>query len=98
MAPKPRLPHYRLKQSAHWHAALVDAAAVRLRRILMTMIARLAGLLPMAIEIRSGSEANARPVVGGFAVSTVLTLFFVPSLYSRIEARQVRSGSRSRGD
>jgi multidrug efflux pump subunit AcrB len=61
--------------------AAVEAAAVRLRPILMTSLAAVIGLFPMALR---GGEANtplARAVIGGLAVSTVLTLFVVPCLY-----------------
>jgi multidrug efflux pump subunit AcrB len=61
--------------------AAVQAAAVRLRPILMTSLAAVIGLLPMALR---GGEANtplARAVIGGLTVSTALTLFVVPCLY-----------------
>lgn len=60
------------------------AAEIRFRPIVMTSLAAVLGLLPMAIGLGRGSEANvplARAVVGGLAVSTVLTLFVVPLLY-----------------
>jgi len=65
--------------------AATQAALVRLRPILMTTFAALLGLLPMAIGLERGSEANVplgRAVVGGLATSTVLTLIIVPSLYA----------------
>jgi multidrug efflux pump subunit AcrB len=64
--------------------ASVEAASIRLRPIVMTSLAAILGLLPMAIGFGHGSEANiplARAVVGGLSVSTVLTLFVVPILY-----------------
>ena len=64
--------------------AIVEAARTRLRPILMTTIATIIGLLPMAIHLRPGDEMNlplARAVIGGLAVSTLLTLFVVPVLY-----------------
>jgi multidrug efflux pump subunit AcrB len=64
--------------------AIVQAARTRLRPILMTTIATIAGLLPMAIHLHPGDEMNlplARAVVGGLAGSTLLTLFVVPVLY-----------------
>jgi CzcA family heavy metal efflux pump len=75
------------------HGAVIDAAVTRLRPILMTTVATLAGLLPMAIGLSVGSEANAplaRAVIGGLAVSTVLTLFFIPALYTFTEEHQPR--------
>jgi len=64
--------------------AVVRAAHVRLRPILMTFLATFLGLFPMALGGR-GSEANAplaRAVVGGLLTSTLLTLFVVPILYT----------------
>ena len=65
--------------------AAFEAALVRLRPIVMTTLAALLGLLPMAIGLERGSEANvplARAVVGGLAASTVLTVVVVPALYA----------------
>jgi multidrug efflux pump subunit AcrB len=65
--------------------ATVRAGRTRLRPILMTTIATIVGLIPMALGIGEGSETNlplARAVIGGLGVSTFFTLFLVPSLYS----------------
>jgi hydrophobe/amphiphile efflux-1 (HAE1) family protein len=65
--------------------ATVLAAKTRLRPILMTTIATVAGLVPMALGIGEGSETNlplARAVIGGLTVSTFFTLFLIPSLYT----------------
>ncbi len=65
--------------------ATVVAAKTRLRPILMTTIATIAGLIPMALGIGEGSETNlplARAVIGGLTVSTFFTLFLIPSLYT----------------
>lgn len=70
--------------------AAIGAAEVRFRPIIMTSLAAILGLLPMAIGFGHGSEANvplARAVVGGLAVSTVLTLFVVPILYRALKRR-----------
>lgn len=67
------------------HDATVEAGRTRLRPILMTTIATLVGLVPMALGLGEGGETNlplARAVIGGLSVSTVLTLFFVPVLYT----------------
>src|SRR6266702_2824138 len=59
--------------------AVIQGGRTRLRPILMTSLTTLVGLLPMALGIGTGSEANAplaRAVIGGLAVSTVLTLLF----------------------
>ncbi|HEX2676364.1 MAG TPA: efflux RND transporter permease subunit, partial [Polyangiales bacterium] len=68
--------------------ATVEAGRTRLRPILMTTIATIFGLLPMAAGIGEGSETNlplARAVIGGLAVSTVFTLFLVPCLYTLLD-------------
>jgi multidrug efflux pump subunit AcrB len=65
--------------------ATVRAGRTRLRPILMTTIATIVGLIPMALGIGEGSETNlplARAVIGGLMVSTFFTLFLVPALYS----------------
>jgi hydrophobe/amphiphile efflux-1 (HAE1) family protein len=72
--------------------ATIEAGKTRLRPILMTTIATVAGLLPMALGVGEGSETNlplARAVIGGLTVSTVFTLFLVPALYTLVE----RSGA-----
>ena len=60
------------------------ACRVRLRPVLMTSLATLIGLLPMAFALGAGSEAYAplaRAIIGGLAVSVVLTVFIVPAAY-----------------
>jgi multidrug efflux pump subunit AcrB len=67
------------------HKAISVAAATRLRPILMTFLATFLALLPMAIGLGKGSEANVplgRAVVGGLLTSTALNLFVVPILYT----------------
>jgi len=64
--------------------AVVEAGAVRLRPILMTTLTTMFGMLPLALGIGNGSELMqplAIAVVGGLSVSTLLTLFVVPSAY-----------------
>ncbi len=72
----------RLREAGHAPAeAATLAAEVRLRPILMTSLAAVLGLVPMAIGFGHGGEANvplARAVVGGLTASTLLTLFVVP--------------------
>jgi multidrug efflux pump subunit AcrB len=73
-------------------AAIRTAAAIRFRPILMTFLATFLDLVPMAIGMGKGSEANvplARAVVGGLLTSTCLTLFIVPILYTLL----IREGS-----
>jgi HAE1 family hydrophobic/amphiphilic exporter-1 len=64
--------------------AAVEAARIRMRPILMTTLATLAGLLPVAMKLEAGSEASAplaRTVIGGLSISTAMTLFLVPALW-----------------
>jgi multidrug efflux pump subunit AcrB len=64
--------------------AVVIACRVRLRPVLMTSLATLIGLIPMALALGAGSEAYAplaRAIIGGLAVSVVLTVFIVPAAY-----------------
>jgi len=68
--------------------AVITAARTRLRPILMTAIATIVGMIPMATGWGGGSETNqplARAVVGGLTVSTVLTLVVVPLVYCWME-------------
>jgi len=84
------------------HDAIIEGSTIRLRPILMTSIAAILGLLPMAIGFGEGSEANvplARAVIGGLTVSTFLSLFVVPCLYCSFYARsgRFRDSSVSKG-
>jgi hydrophobe/amphiphile efflux-1 (HAE1) family protein len=70
--------------------AVIVASRTRLRPILMTSLATVFGLLPMAIGLGTGGETNAplaRAVVGGLSVSTLLTLFLIPTVYVMLEER-----------
>ncbi|MBL8037029.1 MAG: efflux RND transporter permease subunit [Nitrospira sp.] len=69
-------------------SAVITAARIRLRPILMTSLATIFGLLPMAIGLGTGGETNAplaRAVVGGLSVSTLLTVFLIPTMYMILE-------------
>ena len=70
------------------HEALLHACPIRLRPILMTSIATIAGALPPALAIGPGAELQrpmALSIVGGMIVSTALTLFVVPAAYSLLD-------------
>jgi multidrug efflux pump subunit AcrB len=65
--------------------AAIEAGHVRFRPILMTALAMILGMLPMALAIGEGSEQNAplgRAVIGGLLAATMMTLFVVPAVYS----------------
>jgi len=84
-----------LAQGLPLRQAVLEASAIRLRPILMTSFAAIIALLPMAVGIGRGTEANvplARSVVGGLLVSTLLTLFVVPCL-TVIFKRRSETGS-----
>jgi len=71
--------------------AVVEACKVRLRPILMTSLATLLGLIPMALGVEAGSEQYAplaRAVIGGLGVSVVVTVFLVPAVYLAIHGRK----------
>ena len=68
-------------------AAIVQAASVRVRPVVMTALAAFFALLPMALGLARGSEANTplgRSVIGGLLAGLVTTLFVVPALYSLV--------------
>ena len=70
------------------HDAVLRAGQVRLRPIIMTTLAMVFGMLPMAIGMGEGSEAQApmgRAVIGGLITSTLLTLVVVPVLYTYLD-------------
>ncbi len=67
-----------------------EAGSSRLRPVLMTAIAMIIGMLPMAIGLGEGGEQNAplgRAVIGGLVLATVATLFFVPVVFSLLHRR-----------
>jgi multidrug efflux pump subunit AcrB len=76
---------HRLEQDGLFTAdAAVTSCRIRLRPILMTSLATIIGLVPMALKLGTGSEAYAplaRAIIGGLIVSVVLTVFIVPAAY-----------------
>jgi multidrug efflux pump subunit AcrB len=71
-------------------AASLAAGMTRLRPVMMTALAMIIGMVPMAIGLGDGGEQNAplgRAVIGGLAVATVTTLFFVPVMYSLLRRK-----------
>lgn len=76
------------------HAAVVEAGATRLRPILMTTLATIFGMLPVALRIGRASELRAPMaivVIGGLLLSTVLTLIVIPVLYTLFDDLVSRS-------
>jgi hypothetical protein len=78
-------------------SAALEAGFTRFRPVLMTALAMIIGMLPMAFALGEGGEQNAplgRAVIGGLLVATVATLFFVPTVFS-ICMRAGIGGTRS---
>lgn len=72
------------RENSHFESGIIAGAQARLRPILMTSLAAILGLVPMAIGYGHGAEANiplGRAVIGGQLFSTLLTLFIVPIIY-----------------
>jgi multidrug efflux pump subunit AcrB len=77
-------------------AAGVEGGRSRLRPILMTSFAMIAGMLPLALGLGESGDQTAplgRAVVGGLAVATLATLFILPSFFALLTTRTVRSPS-----
>ncbi|MFI5314151.1 MAG: efflux RND transporter permease subunit [Myxococcota bacterium] len=75
------------------HDAALSAGRTRLRPVLMTALAMLIGMLPMSLGLGEGGEQNAplgRAVIGGLALATAYTLFFVPLMYSLLRRKAPR--------
>jgi len=84
------------RERLHDHGNALEAALeggfVRFRPVLMTALAMIIGMAPMALGLGEGGEQNAplgRAVIGGLIFATTATLFFVPVVFSIIHARYV---------
>jgi multidrug efflux pump subunit AcrB len=76
--------------------AVIQACKIRLRPILMTSLATLLGMIPMALGMEAGSEQYAplaRAVIGGLAVSVVVTVFLVPAVYLIVHGRHEKQSA-----
>src|SRR5438445_5463118 len=78
----------------------LEAGSTRLRPVIMTALAMIIGMVPMAIGLGEGGEQNAplgRAVIGGLLFATIATLFFVPCVFSiihgRLERRRLRGAT-----
>ena len=77
-------------------SAMLDACHKRARPIIMTTIAMTAGMVPSALAVGTGGEFRAPmavAVIGGLLLSTVLSLLFVPSLFSVVNSLKTRARS-----
>jgi multidrug efflux pump subunit AcrB len=80
----------RLAETRNAYAAALDAGYIRLRPVVMTALAMIIGMVPMAMGLGEGGEQNAplgRAVIGGLLFATVATLFFVPVIFCMIRSR-----------
>src|SRR5438552_11970502 len=76
--------------------AAVEAGYTRIRPVVMTALAMIIGMLPLAMGWGEGGEQNAplgRAVIGGLVFATVATLFFVPVVFSLFHGRRLRRAS-----
>jgi multidrug efflux pump subunit AcrB len=80
-------------------SAALEAGSTRLRPVLMTALAMILGMIPIAIGIGEGSEQNAplgRAVIGGLIFATVSTLLFVPVLFASFHRMLARRNEQRR--
>jgi len=78
--------------------AALEAGFVRMRPVIMTALAMIIGMVPMAIGLGEGGEQNAplgRAVIGGLLFATLATLFFVPCVFSIIHGGLERRRQRA---
>ncbi len=79
--------------------AVITACRVRLRPILMTSLATIIGMLPMAMKLGEGGEQYtpmARAIIGGLTSSVILTVFIVPAAYLLVYGRKERNASQAK--
>jgi len=73
--------------------SVLNAGFTRFRPVIMTALAMIIGMVPMALGLGEGGEQNAplgRAVIGGLLFATTATLFFVPVLFSVLHAQRLR--------
>ncbi|MDF3084757.1 efflux RND transporter permease subunit [Burkholderia sola] len=89
----------RLADSGNALASALEAGFTRFRPVLMTALAMIIGMAPMALGLGDGGEQNAplgRAVIGGLACATIATLFFVPVVFSLVHRRDALKHDASR--
>ncbi len=80
--------------------AAIEAGFTRFRPVLMTALAMIIGMVPMALGLGEGGEQNAplgRAVIGGLMLATVATLVFVPTVFALLHSRKARHGAAASG-
>ena len=88
----------RVLEHADLVEAVINGALLRIRPIMMTVAATIAGLLPIMFGIGTGSEVMSRiaaPMVGGMVSATILTLLVIPAAYLLWKSREVAAGQNS---
>jgi multidrug efflux pump subunit AcrB len=91
----------RFEQCGDAVTAALDAGFVRCRPVLMTALAMMIGMAPMALGLGEGGEQNAplgRAVIGGLAFATIATLMFVPVVFSMLHERRAEKPASTIGD
>jgi CzcA family heavy metal efflux pump len=91
----------RMGEGVHPIQAAVQAGHTRIRPVIMTALAMIIGMLPMAFGWGEGGEQNAplgRAVIGGLIFATVATLFFVPVVFSIFHGRRLRKASQTQAE
>jgi multidrug efflux pump subunit AcrB len=87
----------RLREHGDVAMAAVEAGFTRFRPVLMTALAMIIGMVPMALGLGEGGEQNAplgRAVIGGLLCATVATLIFVPSVFALLHGRRQSEATR----
>jgi CzcA family heavy metal efflux pump len=85
----------RMAEGADAVRAAVEAGYTRMRPVIMTALAMIIGMMPMALGFGEGGEQNAplgRAVIGGLSLATIATLFFVPVVFSIFHGRHGKAG------
>ena len=86
----------RLREHGDSVRASIESGATRFRPVVMTALAMIIGMIPMALGLGDGGEQNAplgRAVIGGLLAATVATLVFVPAVFSTLHQRSSRVGT-----
>jgi multidrug efflux pump subunit AcrB len=81
----------RMHEGMPAHQAALTAGVTRFRPVLMTALAMIIGMVPMALGLGEGGEQNAplgRAVIGGLVFATIATLFFVPTVFTLVHGRR----------
>ena len=90
----------RLREGDSGITAAIEAGFIRFRPVLMTALAMIIGMIPMALGFGDGGEQNAplgRAVIGGLAFATIATLFFVPVVFSLVHGQKGKNKPSKEG-